>query len=192
MSKTLTFLLAGSIALSSVTVGADELAQIIQQDLAALGYAPGNTNGDMTPETIVAITKFQAENDLEVTGEATPQLAGIIKARIRQENGTALVPGSVGRTPQQADPAALRAAQQSCLQAKMAEAGQGKKKKRGLGSLFTGLTRIADQTLSADNSRRVADASQKIYAADATASDLKAAAKDLGLTESDLEECRDP
>jgi peptidoglycan hydrolase-like protein with peptidoglycan-binding domain len=190
--KSLSLVLVGIIVLSPVAAGADELAQIIQRDLITLGYEPGNTDGEVSVETVIAISKFQAENDLEVTGEPTPRLAGIIKARIRQNNGTALVPGSAGRPPPQADPAALRAAQQSCLQQKMAEAQQAKKKKRGLGSLLRGVTRIADRAIAGDTSRRVSEASSRIYAADATASDLKAAAKDLGLAESDLEECRNP
>ena len=38
----------------------------------------------------------------------------------------------------------------------------------------------------------VAEASADIYTAGAVASDLESAAKDLGLTESDLEACRNP
>ncbi|HSD68201.1 MAG TPA: peptidoglycan-binding domain-containing protein, partial [Woeseiaceae bacterium] len=62
---------------SPLAVIADELTRIVQTDLQALGYAPGNTDGEASTETIIAISKFQAENNLEVTGAATPQLAGI-------------------------------------------------------------------------------------------------------------------
>jgi peptidoglycan hydrolase-like protein with peptidoglycan-binding domain len=48
---------------------ADDLTKIVQQDLVTLGYDPGNTEGEATTQTIVAISKFQAENELEVTGE---------------------------------------------------------------------------------------------------------------------------
>ena len=54
---------------------------MIQRDLIALGYDPGDANGQMSTQTIVAISKFQAENGLEVTGEASPQLAGILSAK---------------------------------------------------------------------------------------------------------------
>jgi peptidoglycan hydrolase-like protein with peptidoglycan-binding domain len=92
----------------SPLAGADELTEIIQKDLVVLGYDPGNISGEMSMETVVAISKFQAENSLEVTGEASPQLAGIIKARISGRSG-----GAVAAAPAQPDPAALRAAQQA-------------------------------------------------------------------------------
>lgn len=60
----------------------DELTQRIQRDLVALGYEPGSISGEMTVDTAVAISKFQAENGLDVTGEASPQLAGILAARV--------------------------------------------------------------------------------------------------------------
>ena len=58
------------------------LTAMVQQQLAALGYDPGNTNGEMTKQTAIAITQFQAANGLEITGKATPQLAGILAARV--------------------------------------------------------------------------------------------------------------
>jgi peptidoglycan hydrolase-like protein with peptidoglycan-binding domain len=57
---------------------ADALTQIIQRDLVTLGYEPGNTDGESSVATAVAISKFQAELDLVVTGDASPQVAGII------------------------------------------------------------------------------------------------------------------
>jgi hypothetical protein len=48
--------------------------------------------------------------------------------------------------------------------------------------------RVAGRLGGADISQTIGDA----YSANATAEDLAAAAKDLGLTESDLEECRNP
>ena len=58
------------------------LTAMVQQQLEALGYDPGNTNGEMTKQTAIAITQFQAANGLEITGKATPQLAGILAARV--------------------------------------------------------------------------------------------------------------
>ena len=78
------FLLSILVALLvSAPVVADDLTQMVQQDLSALGYDPGSTDGEMTMQTAIAISKFQAEYDLEVTGEASPQLAGILKAAER-------------------------------------------------------------------------------------------------------------
>lgn len=66
--------------------GTDSLVQMIQRDLQALGYETGNTNGDLTKETVVAISKFQAIKGMEVTGQATPQLAGILSAAVDAQN----------------------------------------------------------------------------------------------------------
>jgi len=61
------------------------LTAMIQQDLQKLGYTPGNTDGVMDKPTIVAISRFQVDNDLEVTGEPSPQLAGIVAAKANPE-----------------------------------------------------------------------------------------------------------
>jgi len=58
------------------------LAVVIQQNLRKLGYTPGNTDGVMDKLTVVAISKFQAEKNLEVTGRPSPQLAGILTAAV--------------------------------------------------------------------------------------------------------------
>ena len=55
---------------------------MIQLDLKTLGYDPGNTDGIMSRPTVVAITQFEAANGLEVTGRATPQLAGRLQAAV--------------------------------------------------------------------------------------------------------------
>jgi peptidoglycan hydrolase-like protein with peptidoglycan-binding domain len=52
--------------------------------IIALGYDPGPANGELTVSTQVAISKFQTQNGLAVTGEATPQLAGILSARVEE------------------------------------------------------------------------------------------------------------
>ena len=190
-----------SIFLATV-VNADELTQIIQKDLAALGYEPGNTRGEMTTETAVAISKFQAENNLDVTGVATPQLAGIIKARLKSNNGAgaqASAPGvaatasaAAPRAAAANDPAALQAAQQACLQKKVADAQAAKKKKRGFGSLMRAVGRTAARFGGDELAQEVSRRSSDIYDVNATAEDLESAAKDLGLTTDDLEDCRNP
>jgi peptidoglycan hydrolase-like protein with peptidoglycan-binding domain len=55
---------------------------MVQKHLMALGYDPGNTDGNVSTETIIAISQFQAEKGLEVTGEVSPQLAGILSAEV--------------------------------------------------------------------------------------------------------------
>jgi peptidoglycan hydrolase-like protein with peptidoglycan-binding domain len=164
-------------------VFADELTQMIQKDLVTLGYDPGNTDGEATVQTAVAISKFQAEHDLEVTGEATPQLAGVIKAAIDQPHAPA-----AEATAATAPPAA---AQQACLQQKMEAREESNRKKRGFGSLMRAATRTAARA-GGDTASDIARTTHDVYDVNATASDLESAARDLGLTESELEECRNP
>jgi peptidoglycan hydrolase-like protein with peptidoglycan-binding domain len=174
----------GAAALPGIA-NADELAKIIQQDLVTLGYDPGNTNGDVTTPTIIAVSKFQAEHDLTVTGELNPQLAGIIKAAISQQDQAAA-------TPAEQDAAALQAAQQACLEQKVAEAQEAQRKQSGIRSLARAVGRTASRFGGNDISRQVAETSSDIYTATAVASSVQSAAQDLGLTEDDVEKCRAP
>ena len=174
------------LAVSAPVAHADELTEIIQTDLVALGYEPGEVSGEMTTATIVAISKFQAENNLEVTGAPTPQLAGVIKSKLSPKSN----PGAAAPAAQ--DPAALQAAQQTCLQEKIATAQASQKKKRGIGSLMRAVSRTASVIGGGSTTQKIAQTSADVYAANATAADLQSAAKDLGLTESDLEDCRNP
>ncbi len=64
---------------------ADELTQIVQKDLISLGYDPGAADGVVTTKTIIAVTNFQAQNNLEPSGEITPQLAGVIQASLAKQ-----------------------------------------------------------------------------------------------------------
>jgi hypothetical protein len=54
----------------------------VQKHLQALGYDVGNTNGEMSMETTIAISTFQAEKGMEVTGEPSPQLLGVLSAEV--------------------------------------------------------------------------------------------------------------
>lgn len=62
------------------------LIRIIQQHLVSLGYDPGNTHGELSRPTVVAISQFQSANGLEVTGQPSPQLAGILAAAVDARN----------------------------------------------------------------------------------------------------------
>ncbi len=75
-----------STTTSTETTMAPNVVQIVQQHLATLGYDPGNTDGELTKETVVAISKYQATNGMEVTGQATPQLAGVLSAAVDAMN----------------------------------------------------------------------------------------------------------
>ena len=187
------------VLLMPLSALADDLTKIIQKDLVTLGYDPGNVQGEMTTETIVAISKFQAENSLDVTGEASPQLAGVIKAKLKEKDnpgaGMASAPAvAAAPAPSATDDAAtLQAAQQACLQEKIATAQASQKKKKGFGSLVRAVTNTAARYGGgSDLARQVSETSYDIYRADATAGDWERAAEDLGLTQDDLEACRNP
>lgn len=168
-----------------LAAAADELTMMVEQDLAALGYDTGMVDGEESMETVIAISKFQAENNLEVSGAVTPQLAGILAARVANpEAGTA--PAAAAAPAQ--DPAALQAAQQACLQEKMAAAQAAQKKKRGIGRLLSAVSRTAAQQGNYDLYKTTSD----VYNANATADDLAAAARDLGLTEDEVAACQNP
>lgn len=60
------------------------LTQAVQIHLKALGYDPGKMDGEASVQTSIAISQFQAEKGLEVTGEVSPQLAGILEAEVEK------------------------------------------------------------------------------------------------------------
>jgi peptidoglycan hydrolase-like protein with peptidoglycan-binding domain len=159
---------------------ADEVTQRIQKDLVTLGYDPGNVDGESSDATVAAIAQYQAERDMPVTGEASPLLAGIMSAEVSKKSNAAAVPAR--------DPAALHAAQQACLQEKIAAAEASNKKKRGFGRLLSAVSRTAYSSGNSDLARTT----NTVYSANATAADLSAAAEDLGLTEDEVAQCQDP
>lgn len=189
-----------AFATSSLAV-ADELTKMAQEHLTRLGYETGAIDGEMNVTTAVAISKFQAQNDLEVTGEVSPQLVGILSAHVDEQadpgsaSATAVAaPMSAATAPSVAaestevDAEVLRQAQEACLKEKIAEAEAKRKKRRGFGSLMSAVTRTAGQL----GNREVSTAANDVYQANATAADLSQAAEDLGVTESDIEECQNP
>jgi len=274
--------LAFAATLLPLQASADPLTEIIQTDLQTLGYDTGGTDGEMTVPTAIAISKFQAENSFEVTGEASPQLAGTIKAALKNDGrlppqaqpstaANAAVPpaapaqeappaetpsafsaiagavapsmmqgmlsGATGIDPamlqmatggqsQQntaidpetmqalqmqmaqmmggatgVDPAVIQAAQmeamqqqatqaqQACLEQKIAEAQaaqESAQRRRGFGSLMRAVTRLGGNDVAVS----VAEATADIANANAVITDLESAARDLGLTEEDVQSCQ--
>ena len=174
-----------------VAASADDLTKMIQKDLVALGYDPGNIQGDLSTETIVAISTFQAENGMDVDGKASPQLAGVLKAQLKARSGGAAAPASAP-APQPVDPVALQAARDACLQEKVLAAQQASKKKRGFGSLMRAVANTATRFGGNDLARDVSETSRDIYDVNATADDWERAAKDMGLTTADIEACQNP
>jgi len=190
-TKSILACLFAVVLVSVAAAAADDLTKRIQEDLTALGYDTGNVRGESSTETVIAISQFQAENDLEVTGEGSTQLAEAIKAKLDERDNSS--PVTQAGATQPIDPVALQAAQQACLRDKVEAAQASQKKKRGFGSLMRAVTNTAIRFGGGnDLARRVQETSYEIYRVDATADDWEKAAKDLGLTQSELEECRKP
>jgi len=116
---------------------------------------------------------------------AAPTLAGATPVSAGSAPASSATPA--GQQPG-ADEDALREAQEACLKEKVAAAQASQKKKRGLGSLLSAAGRVAGMLGSQD----VAAVTSDIYSANATAEDLASAARDLGITEDEIEACRSP
>jgi peptidoglycan hydrolase-like protein with peptidoglycan-binding domain len=166
---------AAPTAPTAPPTSADFVVQSIQRDLSTLGYDPGNTDGELSTATVIAISKFQAENGLDVTGEATPQLAGILAAK--RDSATA-AKGSV-KSPEDA--------QAVCLQEKIDAA---KKKKRAFGKVMKAAANTTTRYGGTKVSTEVEKASREAYRVDATAKDVDEVAKELGISSDDVEACR--
>jgi peptidoglycan hydrolase-like protein with peptidoglycan-binding domain len=171
-------------------VVADELTKQVQRDLVVLGYDPGSISGEATIETATAIAKFQAEHGLEITGNASPQVAERLATEVQgMRGGTRAASPAPAQAPEKSpptDPAARQAAQQVCLQDKIAKRQEAQKKKRGLGRLMSAVSRTASRMGNHDVSQTVSD----VYSASQTADDLSAAARDLGVTEDEIAACQ--
>ena len=60
-----------------------DIVREIQRDLTTLGYNPGPINGQMNPQTASAIEGFEADQGMPITGEATPEIAEILRVAIQ-------------------------------------------------------------------------------------------------------------
>jgi hypothetical protein len=108
--------------------------------------------------------------------------------------GPSAAPRSVGPGGPASPPAAtgsatdLAAARQACLQEKIAAAQDAQQKKRGLNRLMGAVTRTAGRFGNHELGRIAGE----INSANATAEDLSEAARDLGITQSEIDACRNP
>ncbi len=169
---------------------ADELTQIVQQDLTALGYDTGGVDGNPGTKTVIAVSRFQAEHGLEVTGEITPQLAGRIKAAMSQGSAAGSAqPATISPAQAQAD---LKARQEACLQEKIAAAQKASQMKSGLSKLFSAVSRTASRYGGSDVASDISTTANDASSINATITDLEGAAKDLGISQSDIDACQNP
>ena len=174
---------------------ADELTQIVQQDLTSMGYDTGGVDGIATTKTVIAVSRFQSEHNLEVTGEITPQLAGVIKAAMSNLNSPSTTRAPAASTnqvsPQQAQ-ADLKARQEACLQNKVESAEKTAKLKSGLSKLLGAVSRTASRFGGEEVASQISTTTADASSMDATIADLEGAAKDLGIAQSDIDACKNP
>lgn len=101
--------------------------------------------------------------------------------------------GTATTAPEPAAPADddLAVRQQACIESAV-QAAENKKKAeatKGFGRLMSKVARTASRY---SNSKLLNNASREIYYANATTSDVASIAADLGITEQDVERCKDP
>lgn len=162
---------------------ADELTQRIQNDLVALGYEPGNIGGEATTETAVAIAKFQAEHGLVIDGQVSPALAGVLAAEISKRDTVTPADITVATPAQSAESQAQ--ARRACLEEKIAKAQKAQSRRRGLDRLVGATSRVAWRT----GNHAVGRAMDDTHVALTVVDDVAAAARDLGITQSEIEAC---
>ncbi|HEX5788323.1 MAG TPA: hypothetical protein VFY03_09100, partial [Woeseiaceae bacterium] len=144
--------------------------------------------GFQSEMTVTSITV----NPPAVNTDGTPCPSGSVGQSPPAPAAAAAVGAAASAAPVASDPAALRTAQEACLQQKVDEAQATQKTKRGIGSLISGVSRAASRFGGGDIAGDISRTAGDIYAADATAKDFAQAAKDLGLSESDIEACQSP
>jgi putative peptidoglycan binding protein len=66
----------------SAALRSDNPTETAQNYLQALGYETGNASGELSIETTIAISQYQAENGLEVTGEVSAALVDRLAADV--------------------------------------------------------------------------------------------------------------
>ena len=111
-------------------------------------------------------------------------LAGILAAEVDKRAASS----SPASTTTADDAKALEEARKACIEEKMAEAERSQRKREGLGKIASAIGRVASRAGNSDVSRTVGDAD---VAADAVG-DVTEAARDLGITESEIEACNNP
>lgn len=118
----------------------------------------------------------------------TPDAVGSSQAATAQ----AATAGSPEPSVPSAEGTALEAAREACLKDRMAQAQAAQTSRRGFGRLLSGVSRVASRFGGRGVAEDVGQTTAAVYDANATADDVAAAAKDLGLTADDIDDCRNP
>ncbi|MBT8147885.1 MAG: outer membrane lipoprotein-sorting protein [Gammaproteobacteria bacterium] len=123
------------------------------------------------------------------TGFAPPGVSdgGVASGSAGIPTGNGGAPGSSGSsTPVQPDTAAVQAAQQECLQEKIAAVQESRPRRRGLGGLLGGVGQAVSQIGNLD----IGGLAGGLFGPGASDEDIEERARELGLSEQDINECR--
>jgi Putative peptidoglycan binding domain len=173
MIRRSTLLVLALFVLVSSASWADDATKTVQKDLVALGYDPGSIQGDATLQTSAAISKFQADNGLQVTGAVTPQLVEALSAKVDQlRHGTAPTTTASAATP--APTTTAKEQKNDCTQTVAKAANETGKKARAIERLALSLHR-----LSGNSNSQTAQAAAEVADKTSAAADAASAAHDL-------------
>jgi hypothetical protein len=130
----------------------------------------------------------------ELPGNLKPMtMGGMGNLGAMMQQGAAAPAASAGtQSPYQSSDQDLSARQQSCLEEAAAAAArkqEKEKKKKGFGRLMGAVSRTAGRFGAGGDISKI---NQDVYDANATASDVSIMAEELGITEDDVERCRNP
>jgi hypothetical protein len=128
----------------------------------------------------------------ELPGNLKPMtMGGMANLGAMMQQGAA-APAAGTQSPYQSNDQDLSARQQTCLEEAAAQAArkqEKEKKKKGFGRLMGAVSRTAGRFGAGGDIGKI---NQDIYDANATASDVSIMAEELGISEDDVERCRNP
>ena len=81
---------------------------------------------------------------------------------------------------------------EACLQEKVAAAEDMARMKSGLSKLFSAVSRTASRYGAGDVATEISTTTSDASSVNATITDLEGAAKDLGISQSDIDACQNP
>jgi peptidoglycan hydrolase-like protein with peptidoglycan-binding domain len=168
---------------AAAATAADELVLSVQRDLQALGYDVGTPDGVAGTKTQLAIAKFEAANDMPVTGQASLQVAAAaaVQADAKRRGEDPAATAAAAAPQPQLTAAELHAQRQACLQAAVQEQRAAQQKRQAWGNIARAGTRLAGRVAGVDT--------RTLYDLTRSADDVATIANDLGLTQSQVEEC---
>lgn len=88
---------------TSETQSAEDLTSAVQRNLLILGYEISSISGEMDVETAIAISKFEAANNMDVSGEVSQPLANALEASVAAMRNGESAPAAAAQASLSAD-----------------------------------------------------------------------------------------